>query len=125
MQKLLNSPFFFVVFVGICLLISVSLLSNAQRSISRKSGLEKLNTQIESMKQENSELSQKILEAQDPVLREKRIRDELNYVLPGETVVQVNRPLRNTSTQTFFEPLPTPRPALSPFQQWKDIFSDR
>lgn len=125
MKKILQSPVLFVCFLVGCGLICISLLSNIQRSLNRKAGLRQLQSELAQMKNENVELKQKIEIAKDPVVREKKIRDELNYSRPDEKIVQMSRPIPITYSETTLKPLPAKQAFQPPITQWISLFTEQ
>lgn len=124
MKKILQSPVLFTLFLVGCGIICVSLLTNIQRSLTRKAGLRQLQSELTQLKNENTELKKKIETAKDPVVREKKIRDELNYSRPDEKIVQMSRPIPVRATETELQPLPTKTGFQPPIQQWILLFSE-
>lgn len=122
MKKMLHSHLFFFLFLGACGIVSMSLLANIQRSLSRKAGLKKMQQEIAHLKEENSALSEQIEKSKDPVTREKRIRDELNYSLPDEVIVQLSRPTATAAPLSSLKPLPTKSSFQPPITQWINFF---
>ena len=123
MKKMLQSPVLFTLFLVSCGVICVSLLTNIQRSLNRKAGLNQMQSELAQLKNENAELKKKIETAKDPVVREKKIRDELNYSRPDEKIVQMSRPIPVTTPDTLLNPLPTKTGFQPPIQQWIALFT--
>ena len=74
----------------------------------------RLEEKVSRLKKRKIELQTKLKQVESLDFLEKRIRNDLQLVLPGETIVILPYP-----TPTYLTPTPTPKPI--PFQ-WVEIF---
>ena len=118
-QKTSLNPAFVVVIVASILLI-VSLIKNAVGLYQSRSRLETAAQTVAQLESKKQTLAEDINLRTDPASTDQIIRDQLNLVLPGDTMVVITG---TESSDTSESPLRPPTPQLSPLLQWWHLFN--
>ena len=84
-EKLKNYLGYFLVFIG--LLLILSLVRNILKTSEAKKKIEKERIRVENLKKENEELEKKLQETSGVEFTEKQLRDKLGLAKEGEIVV--------------------------------------
>lgn len=118
-QKTSLNPAFVVVIVASILLI-VSLIKNAVGLYQSRSRLETAAQTVAQLESKKQTLAEDINLRTDPASTDQIIRDQLNLVLPGDTMVVITGTESSDSSES---PLRPPTPQLSPLLQWWHLFN--
>jgi cell division protein DivIC len=104
-----------IIIVGVVL--SFSLARNLYSTYQNSHILTDAQTKLDSLQRENTQLRQKVADANqmDFIIREAR--DKLGLVKPGETVVVLQRPSEATATATL-----SAQPVRPVWKQWVGLF---
>lgn len=114
MKKLLANP---LVVIGITLAFVLfwwSLYRTIQSFSVSRERLAQLRAEVDSATQEVQDLEQKLQAAQDPLTKEKIVRNELLQQKPGEYIVKIDGkpPKKNTVSQ---------KKRGSPWEEWQTL----
>lgn len=121
-QKTSLNPAFVVVIVASILLI-VSLIKNAVGLYQSRSRLETAAQTVAQLESKKQTLAEDINLRTDPASTDQIIRDQLNLVLPGDTMVVITGTESSESSDSSESPLRPPTPQLSPLLQWWHLFN--
>jgi len=114
-MNILKNPTVLVVISLVMILMILGMRSSVKKIQRDNLAVTEAQEYVEQLNQEIADLEVKITEADTPLARERRIRDELRLQKEGEQVIVLPK----------ISPVPivypTPTPTLKPIQEWWDI----
>jgi len=91
MKHIWKSPFFYIPWIIICSLITMSLAKHLLDITRAQQLIKDTEQRVTLLEKENQEKRKRIEEATSPFTREEMIRNQLGMQKPGEIVVQVEQ----------------------------------
>lgn len=116
-RRLIFNPITLIFLTILSIIFSISLHKSAQKTTRSAHNLASVEQEVAQIETEVEQLELALESAEQPLAKEKIIRNELMMQKPGECVIQIADELTQLAASTAAEIKPTP----TPWEEWREL----